>query len=772
MRKIIIPGALRSALRRSLSEYKITFLCAGAGWGKTAAAKELLKAEDACFIRVERERTPRFSSRARLVVLDDFQNLDPRPQERLTDILRRAPGRQRFLVLSRGPVPAGMAPGRFTGELHVLDREKLALRAEDIGRMAQGYGITLPAEELRRIAWESRGYPPLVRFVLERAAGGGLPVPQGCSSALEEVWSCLDIYLEESRENGVRELLLALCHFSEVSPELAGVLRKGGEEAFFRAVAGGMLISEENGRWSLADRFLWEPYLRRKAEEELSPARLRQIHLLGGAWCVEHGDYAAAVDHFGAAESRRDVISTLEQAVRGGVDAGCLIRLRPALESLTPEEAVGSPELLSALCRVKTLALEPEKCGIWRDLLRTLAEAPDGRLARGCLLALDLRLPCREEDSLSGLILTGRRLAGEGAIVLPPPCVCGLPSILRGERDLSEDLLHDSQLLAPQTQRAAEQLLGRYGVGLGALLRAELCLERGEENARLLLQWHSLRQKLREWGTMEHEFVCVVLMARLLCAEGQLLEASACLTQFRCRAEAAGAGRLLENLDALCCRLSLMEDSPRADSWLAGRPAVGEAVSLLDIFPLLTRVRCHIRREEYRSALLILGCLLECTARRPLDAVEAIVLTAVCRFHMGGEDWREYLRQALDMGGRYGYTQVFAREGAALLPLLEQFDPESLPADYWRRLVRQTITQAGYYPLYLKPLGGLTRPLTAAERTVLRLLLQHRSDKEMAQLLGIRPATVRSHLRNLFGKLGVRSREEACAAALRLELEL
>ena len=771
--RIIVPGALYSALRRSLPEHKITFLSAGAGWGKSVAVREFLKTEDVCFVQVEQGRTPRFSSRARLVVLDDFQNLDVRSRERLINILHRAPGRQRFLVLSRGAVPAGLNSGQFTGGLCVLKQEKLALQAEDVGQMAQGYGAALPVGELRRISWESQGYPPLIRCVLERQAAGEPPGPQVWALAWEEVRSRLGACLEERWEKKVRELLLVLSLFYRVSPGHAAAQLEEGEEAFFRAVDCGALSAEEGGRWKLADGFLWEPYLRRRAEEELSPARLRQLHLLGGAWWGEHGDYAAAVKHFEAAKSRRNVIAVLVRAVREGADAACLCRLRPVWKSVLPEEAASVPELLYALCRVGALMLEPESCGMWRDSLGVLAKDPDGKLARGCLLDLDLRLFHREGEPLSRLLLTAQQMAAEGAIVPPPVCgACGLPSILRGERDLSNDLLLDPDLLAPQTWCGAGQLLGRQSIGLGTLLRAELCLERGEEAAGLLLQWHSLLLELRENGTMDHEFVCVVLMTRLLCGEGKLSEAAACLAQFRRRAEAAGAGRLLGNLDALRCRLSLMEDSPQVGGWLAAQPATGEAVSLLDIFRLLTRVRCHIKWEEYCSALLILGCLLDRTAGRPLDAAETLVLTAVCRFHMGGGDWRRYLEKALSIGQRYGYTEVFAQEGAALLPLLEQFDPKDLPADYWKRVLRRTIIQAGYYPFYLKPLNRLTKPLTAAEQTVLRLLIQHRSDKEMAQLLGIRPATVRTHLRNLFGKLGVRTREEARTATLRLGLEL
>jgi len=69
----------------------------------------------------------------------------------------------------------------------------------------------------------------------------------------------------------------------------------------------------------------------------------------------------------------------------------------------------------------------------------------------------------------------------------------------------------------------------------------------------------------------------------------------------------------------------------------------------------------------------------------------------------------------------------------------------------------------------------LPRPVTAAGLTsrevdVLRLVAEGRSDREIAEALFIGPATVRTHLTNLFGKLGVGSRTAAIAAARRLGL--
>ena len=66
------------------------------------------------------------------------------------------------------------------------------------------------------------------------------------------------------------------------------------------------------------------------------------------------------------------------------------------------------------------------------------------------------------------------------------------------------------------------------------------------------------------------------------------------------------------------------------------------------------------------------------------------------------------------------------------------------------------------------PDAGTRHGLTAREVEVLRLVTDGLSDREVAAALFIGQGTVRSHLTNIFGKLGVGSRTAAIAAARRL----
>jgi len=62
--------------------------------------------------------------------------------------------------------------------------------------------------------------------------------------------------------------------------------------------------------------------------------------------------------------------------------------------------------------------------------------------------------------------------------------------------------------------------------------------------------------------------------------------------------------------------------------------------------------------------------------------------------------------------------------------------------------------------------------LSARQRDVLRLLIDGRSNKSIAQQLELSPSTVRTHVENLFERLGVHNRTQAVVRAARLGLQL
>jgi DNA-binding NarL/FixJ family response regulator len=80
------------------------------------------------------------------------------------------------------------------------------------------------------------------------------------------------------------------------------------------------------------------------------------------------------------------------------------------------------------------------------------------------------------------------------------------------------------------------------------------------------------------------------------------------------------------------------------------------------------------------------------------------------------------------------------------------------------RLIRQL--RAGQ-PSALTPALSLPDALTPRENEVLRLIAQGLNNREVAERLVVAEATVKTHINNLFSKIGVRDRAQAVVYAMR-----
>ena len=85
-------------------------------------------------------------------------------------------------------------------------------------------------------------------------------------------------------------------------------------------------------------------------------------------------------------------------------------------------------------------------------------------------------------------------------------------------------------------------------------------------------------------------------------------------------------------------------------------------------------------------------------------------------------------------------------------------------------LIDDARDQAAAYPDFLEPHLDMTAPLSNTELQVLRLICADKSNAEIGAILGIRLATVKTHVSHILQKLGVKRRSEAKTMAEKLHL--
>jgi LuxR family maltose regulon positive regulatory protein len=117
---------------------------------------------------------------------------------------------------------------------------------------------------------------------------------------------------------------------------------------------------------------------------------------------------------------------------------------------------------------------------------------------------------------------------------------------------------------------------------------------------------------------------------------------------------------------------------------------------------------------------------------------------------------------------REGFRRVFFDEGELFYDLLNECMLRGSVPPFARELVNSLKSKRdGKQPARV---SELLEPLSEREIEVLRLLNSELSPQEMAEYLHIELSTLRTHIRNIYGKLGVHSRFEAVSIGKDLDL--
>jgi len=135
------------------------------------------------------------------------------------------------------------------------------------------------------------------------------------------------------------------------------------------------------------------------------------------------------------------------------------------------------------------------------------------------------------------------------------------------------------------------------------------------------------------------------------------------------------------------------------------------------------------------------------------------------------------IREALRLGEPGGYVRVYLDGGEQLETLLRWEAKSGNFDEYIAKIINakrieelRPVKQSHHAPGTVTGGEMLVEPLSARELDVLGYLFSALSVPEIADEMTISPSTVRSHIKNIYGKLGVHSRIEAVNRAKELGL--
>jgi LuxR family maltose regulon positive regulatory protein len=292
--------------------------------------------------------------------------------------------------------------------------------------------------------------------------------------------------------------------------------------------------------------------------------------------------------------------------------------------------------------------------------------------------------------------------------------------------------------------------------------------------ARVLYEWNDLdtaqqhgqlsAQLAQQIEGVDAPAACGVLLARLKLARGDVVGASALLTeaeQFVHRHKfmfrmpdvaAAQVHTLLRQGDlAAAAHLAEKQDLPISQARVhLAQGDTGEALALLE--PLRGQGEAKSRADEWLKLLI-----LQATAH-----------------HAHGEKDKalQLLSEALALAAPGGFIRLFVDEGPPMAQLLSAAAAHGIMPDYTRKLLAafDAEEQQSESKSYLPSAQPLIEPLSQRELEVIQLIAQGLSNREIGERLFLALSTVKRHNGNIYGKLQVKRRTEAVARARELGL--
>lgn len=730
----IHPKAAWDKLRMAGARRQNVYLYAATGYGKTELLHRYLRRRRHIWLSgegltVETLQEIALPAEATMVIDDLARVLDPAVRREIVSMLDQ-PGL--WLVLAgRCPLPGWLTQPYVNGRLSVIPEEDLRLSEKEIAQLYLSWGVQLPRNLLeKRIIPLVEGSPLGARLLAVEMSQGSSYTEELMNDLTRKFYEYLNqaIYSEWPEE--IREMMMQLSlleHFTiQQAEEMTG--RSDVNRLLAQAAEMGNLFSFKDGGYTLRPAVINSMKLR--METVCDRVRKNELLRRAGTICEKEGNIPRALKLYQDGQCEKEIHALLIDNARRYPGGGYYYELTPAYLALPEEEVRSSPDLIAARSMLYSLALNATESERWYAVLQEYAaghpDPEEHRLAESWLVYLDISLPHRGSTNLIEVLDEAARKIQTERLVMPEFSVTGgQPSLINGSKDFC-DWTRDDQTMAFQLEK----------------------------------------------------HVGAALVARVYLVTGHPGDSVKTLEEMETRAQQCGARRVVRNVRAMQSRIKLwqgrVEDAVR---WMENEPQNELHFNVLERYCYNTFVRVYMAQQRYDKTAQILMRLRSYAnmEKRPWLQMEGDLLESIIRYRTGNPLWKTELTQVLRRAESYHFVRLFCREGAALLPLLQELGcPEGVDEAYWQEVLGETRAMAEAYPLYLSTNAPAALPgaVQLSERALQVLRLQDRglTRSEIARQLQLSERSVKYQCEQAYHKLGTSNKVEALAAARKLNL--
>ena len=766
-----------------LPRKKIVYLQAHTGWGKTTLVVSGLQAVDVSFDYVNGDDDD-FLIRMEnlhedLCVIDDIHMLDSAPyQDQLVQTLANAPSQRKFILLSRTPLPSYLKAFDITGQLALRDIGFLRFQVSDIAELLDLMEAPFTTEMTEQIYAASLGYPVAVKFCCLRIKRGEPFGDTLVSDARQDVYEWYDSSLLGAWDIHMKNILLYLAPFPSFTIELAQMLTGNVDvdKDLLECMKIGSFLNHNASDGSYELHPFFQEYLLWRQHRQWSKEKRSRNMENAGLYYELHKNLPAAMKCYYDSGNMDKLAELLLRNAKGSPGQACFDQTELYYRALPEPMIMASPDLMGAMCMICSLRCQCEESDQWFARLEQYAQSAtnakgDRLCAEERLWHLRVSLPHRKDTDYIGTLLQATDCTQHRSFHMPPVDLTGnQPSVVNGGKDLTF-LIHDPQTMYEKMKPIYAGILGKSYAGTDEIALAEALHELGQDTTdveAMMLVTSGLR-KAEVQKNLPLQFAAIGVMSSIYLTQGNAAAAMEYLRGFEQRLPEAEMW-LHKNLRAVIARLQMQQGNRDAcEAWMRmDAPDEHQPLFITERYRYMTKARMYLWQEDWSDALSLLTTMLEYfeNYHRPHGVIEANLLLALALWRMGNEAWRKRLALAVDEARRYDCIRVIADEGIAVKSMLEEMKERDVFAV---RLCEAVNCQAVLYPRYLRANTGTGEQLKGIEMKILHLVGQGLSNKEIAELLHLSPNTIKTYLKTLYAKLGVKSRVECSKAAAHMQ---
>ena len=747
------------------------------------------------------------------LVVDDVHELGQEALRQLELLMLRAPDGLRFVLATRHDVRLGLHRLRLEGELAELRTADLRFSVAEARELLAGAGVELPEETVVLLHQRTEGWVAGLRLAALSLVGHADParfVAEFSGSERTVAEYLLAEVLDRQSEQ-VRRLLLCTSVVERVNGELADLLTGdvGGERVLHDLEDANAFVVSLDGTRS------WFRYHQMFAEllalelRRTAPDQITGLHRSASAWFAGHGYPVEAIRHAQAARDWTQAARLLsDQWPTLHLDGHNLV-VHDLLTGFPPALRTTDAELAAVAAADELIYGSAEGAQHYLSTAeQRLASVPDRR-----------RDHVRLVMGMAGLVLA-RHQGDLSRMIEQVGCLQATVAAHDGiELDLSPDLRTLVQIGVDSTDDWSAQQAHLAGTATGqhATRGQPLAQRVGRpyfEFSSLAYQaanelWSSFDSaaqhgrravelaELHGWAAEQAAGVAYLVLGCIRALQGRLGEAESWIQRAE-RTVVAEAQPIVAT--AVWFTRALLElGHGRAHAALTALEAAEQMAGSLAtpnlVVPIIQalQLQAHVRLgdtaaadtlllgfdDRDRGELRIAAAALRLAQHDPdaaaaelapvLDGsahliapsllTEAHLLEAITRHSLGDDDAADRaLERALDRAERDNALFWFILHPAQ--DLLNRHSQHGTSHDALLTEIQTLLTAREH----TAPASGL-EPLSASEMRILRYLPTNLTAPEIADQLSISRNTVKTHMRNLYAKLGTHRRAEAVTQA-------